>query len=170
MRNKKQQLTEKQFRTIFFIVLIIVVTVISILLALLGTRVYKNSTDDKAQQSFCDAAAYFTEFTRQCEESSRIRTASLRGELPALVISRESGKTGEITESWYFTYGGWLKNANVPEGSEVTADSGDAVMPLESVEFHMLKSNLLEIIMVTEANENAAINLYLPGNGGAADE
>ncbi len=170
MRKKKQPLTEKQLRMIFFIVLIIVVTGISILLALLGTRVYKNSADDKAQQSFCDTAAYFTGIIRQCEESSQIRTASLRGELPALVISRESDKTGEITESWYFTYNGWLKNAQVPEGSEVTTDSGDTVMPLESVEFHMLDSNLLEIIMVTEAHENAAINLYLPGNGGVSNE
>lgn len=166
MQRNKLQLTKKQIRIIFLIALAVVIMAASIILALLGSKIYKNSAAYKDQQQLYSASSYFTELIRQCEDTSDIRTATLGGKIPALVIASENDKGENTGERWIFVYDNQLKSAKAGVGDAVAPEDGDAVMPLESADFHTLRGSLLEISIITESGKSSSVNLQLTGNGG----
>lgn len=159
--------TKKQLHIAALIISAVLITVVSIMLALLGSRVYKSSVTDRSEQTLYDVSAYFTHQIRSCESSSQIRVASLGGELPALVIAPES--EGGI-ETWLFAYDGSLRETSAKPGETVYAETGRAVMPLDAVDFHLLKADLIEVTIITKTGDSATFNLYLADNGGADNE
>ena len=166
MKNTK--LTKKRINIIILICFIVITTGASIVLALLGTQVYTNATADKSQQAAYDTFAYFTGQLRKCENFSQVRTASLGGKIPALVISSEDSKTSK--ETWYFEYEGSLKKAVVPSGNTVTAESGEDIMVLNSADFRVTKPGLLEISITTENGDDITFNISFANSGGTDNE
>ncbi len=173
------------------------VLAVSLILALLGSRVYENSAADESQQELCGVTTYFTDRLRECESFSDVRTASLGGEIPALVISSEAtgsaGSNGSsiapdasdgtdgsedaaedlsdaIRETWYFVYDGQLMLTSVNSGETVSPESGEPVMDLQSANFRVLQNGLLEITVVTNRGERSAINISLADGGGGSNE
>lgn len=167
MKIKNINPTKKQLHITVLIISAVLITAVSIMLALLGTRVYRNSVADKSEQALYDASAYFTHEIRGCESSSQIRVASLGGKLPALVIA--SGEEGG-RETWLFTYDGNLCRTSAKPGESVSAETGQAVMPLEAVDFHMLRSDLIEITIISRTGDSTTLNLHLADNGGDDNE
>lgn len=167
---KSLKLSKKQMDIIVLIFLAVAVLAVSLILALLGSRVYENSSADERQQEVCTAAAYFTDRLRECESFSNVRTASLGGERPALVISDTSKASETARETWYFVYDGQLMRTSVDAGKTVSPESGEPVMALKSAAFRILQNGLLEITIVTQAGERSTVNVYIADGGGGSDE
>ena len=163
--------------TAVLIFLAVAVLAVSLILALLGSRIYENSAADEKQQHTYEALSYFAEQARKCEGSSDMRVASLKGEVPALVLTgsaaqkNSGGDTDESEkEMWYFVYDGSLKKVRTDAGTTVSPEAGTVVMPMESAGFRMLRGDLLEITVVTQDGESASINLSFADGGGGSDE
>lgn len=167
MKIKNINPTKKQLHITILVIAAVLITAVSIMLALLGTRVYRNSVADRSEQALYDASSYFTHEIRSCESSSQIRVASLGGKLPALVIA--SGEEGG-RETWFFTYDGSLRSTSAKPGESVSAETGRAIMPLEAVDFHMLKTDLIEITIIAKTGDSTTLNLHLADNGGDDNE
>lgn len=167
---KNLQFTKKQINIIVLIASAAVITVVSIALALLGTRVYTGAAADKSQKEVYDTTMYFTEQLRKCESFSGVRVAALGGKIPALVISRENSNGEKTGETWYFAYEGFLRKADVTAGKAVTAESGKAAVALTSAEFRIVQPGLLEIAIITESGENTTLNIHFANSGGDVNE
>lgn len=185
------KLTKKQIDIAILIFLGIAILAVSLILALPGSRVYGNASADEKQRNTFDAAMFFTDRLRHCESFSAVRTASVGGEIPALVITSEDGSpaaggegsadgtdekadgsnandAGE-TETWYFVFDGHLRSSAITPGDNVSPESGDIIMAMESADFRTLKDGLLEISFTTEDGISSAVNISLAGEGGGSD-
>lgn len=196
MDMKGLKLSQKQMNIAVIVILAVAIFAISLILALLGSRVYENSDADSRQRSVSDAASYFTEQLRGCESSAHVRVASLKGEIPALVITMDddspgaddgnsgaddAGSSGQADkdvardnddttlEAWYFVYDGSLHRAVINSGDTVSPASGEIIMPLHSVGFSTLRGGLVEISFVTGDGDSSTINISLAGGGDAGE-
>lgn len=146
------------------VIIICAFTLASIVLAVMGTGIYKMSTDAADSRALCNTSAYFTRIIRECEDTSAVRTASVGGSLPALVL-RADAET-DADEIWYFTYNGYLRKLPVSEGQSVSPDHGTEIMPLSSSDFVFLKDELLDISFEMENGGKSSVKLYLPDRKG----
>ncbi len=178
------KLTEKQIHTLVIAAAVAAVLGFSIILALLGINVYKNSTAENAQQSFSEATGFFTAQIRQCTDFTQIRTASLGGDIPALVITADdeasagssasdnTSDTGSSddnsadTETWIYTYDNQLRKNTAASGTNVTPESGEVVMAMQYTDFRVLQDGLLEVTLVMPDGDEHTINLSLAVRGG----
>ena len=185
------KLTKKQIDIAILIFLGIAILAVSLILALPGSRVYGNASADEKQRNTFDAAMFFTDRLRHCESFSDVRTASVGGEIPALVITSEDGspaadsegsadgtnekadgsnaKDAGETETWYFVFDGHLRSSAITPGDNVSPESGDIIMAMESADFRTLKNGLLEISITTEDGISSAVNISLADEGGGSD-
>ncbi len=192
------KLTKKQIDIAILIFLGIAILAVSLILALPGSRVYGNASADEKQRNTFDAAMFFTDRLRHCESFSDVRTASVGGEIPALVITSEDGtpaagdegnadgtdekadgtnakaggsdsKDAGETETWYFVFDGHLRSSAITPGDNVSPESGDIIMAMESADFRTLKNGLLEISFTTEDGISSAVNISLADEGGGSD-
>lgn len=158
--------TEKQLHIIFVTVIVIAVTGISAALAILGSNIYRNSAENRALQTFSDAAGFFTAEMRQCTDFSQVRTASLGGKIPALVLSVSDEANGETSEIWIYSSGGFLRMNVVAAGKNVDPESGERIMPMTAADFRVLQPGLIEITMVMKTGESHTIALSLASGTG----
>ena len=164
--KKFTNLTEKQLHIIVIAISIIAVTGISAALAILGSNIYRNSAENRSQQAVSDAAGFFTAEIRQCTDFSHVRTASLGGKLPALVLSRSDDASGEVSETWIYSNGEYLMKNDIAAGKNVDPESGEKIMPMTAADFRVLEPGLIEITMVMKTGESHTIALSL-ANGAA---
>ena len=164
--KKFMNLTEKQLHIIAVAVTVIAVMGISAALAILGSNIYKNSAENKSLQDFSDAVGFFTAEMRQCTDFSQVRTASLGGKLPALVLSKSDEASGEVSETWLYSNGGYLMKNVAAVGKNVDPESGERVMPMTTADFRVLEPGLIEITMVMKNGKSHTIALSLANGSG----
>lgn len=157
-------------RTIFIFSLSVIFVAASVAVAVLGIKIYGTATAGNYNKDLDKASEYFTEKIRSCENKDNIRTASLGGTVPALVISSETSEEDSEKETWLFVYDGYLKEVNSKKGTQISALSGKEIMPLKSLDFQILNDNLLEINMVSNEDANSVLNICMPDFGGEAGE
>lgn len=160
----------KNPRTIFILLLSLLFVAASLTIAILGMNIYGTATSGSSHQELDKAGSYIADKVRRCEDKSLIRTASLEGSLPALVIESKDSDEDEITETWLFTADGYLKELRSKKGSEISSRSGDKIAPLKALDFQISNDNLLEINMSTDEGASSALNICLPELGGGANE
>lgn len=136
----------------------------SAVLAIMGTEIYKMSTETEASRAVCDTSAYFTDIIRECEDTSSARTASIGGKIPALVLRADTEDNGD--EVWYFVYEGNLKKLITGEGQTVSPEEGIDIMPLAYADFVFITDELLDISYKMNSGEDGSVKLYLPGRKG----
>lgn len=196
MDMKGLKLSQKQMNIVVIVILAVAVFTLSLILALLGSRVYENSNADSRQRAVSDAASYFTEQLRGCENAAHVRAASLKGEVPALVVSMDDDSPGAdagnsvandvdssgqadkdmvrenddtTLEAWYFVHDGALHRTVINSGDTVSPASGEIIMPLHSAGFSILRGGLVEISFVTDDGDSSTINISLAGGGDAGE-
>lgn len=140
----------------------------SILFAVLITDIYESHAAGNTQDELRYASQYFTDIIRRCEDTSQIRTASLGGSVPALVLP-QNAQDENGREIWLFTYEGNLRKSVSAHGDTVSPESGKAVMAMESTDFSILSSGLVSITFHTENNDTMTINVYCAGSGGSGE-
>lgn len=170
MNIKTLKLTKRQRAIIVILTAAAIITAVSVMLALLGSRVYKSSADSKSTEGLCAVSQYLIHQVRSCDSSSQLRVAYLGGSLPALVISTKDSKGDSETETWFFTYNGSLCKTTAEPGSSVSETSGQAVAELETADFHITQENLLEITLINDAGDSITVNTDLTGKGGSNHE
>ena len=156
--------TRKHYVDIIFIVVLIAMFALSsVTLALLGVKVYKTASTDTSSQTLSTASLYFAQKIRQCDNGDSVRTATLNGQVPALVISSTTG--GKDLETWVYAYDGKLKEVTVTKGNKVDPSYGQDVMSLKSVDYEIVDDNLLQITMTVKDGKSSTMNLKLLGGG-----
>ena len=160
MQNKKHYAD-----IIFIIVLIGVFALSSIMLAVLGVNIYKDTATNDSKQELNTAALYFAQKVRQCDDKTAIRIDTLDDTVPALVI--ESDADGQALETWLFVYEGNLKELTSIKGSSLSAEFGQRIMPLKKADFIMAKDNLLQVTLASKT-DSATINLHMADFEGGA--
>lgn len=148
------------------VILISVFILFSVVLGAMGAGIYEISADSNAERAINEASAYFTKTIKECEDTSALRTASIEGQIPALVLNAGS-ETG-FEEVWYFAYNGEFKKIYSNKGDVISAQEGTKIMNLKSCDFILLTENLLEITFVTENGHETSMNIYLPEREGGA--
>lgn len=154
--------TRKHYVDIIFIVVLVAMFALSsVTLALLGVKVYKTASTDTSSQTLSTASLYFAQKIRQCDNGDSVRTATLSGKVPALVVSSTAG--GKNLETWVYVHDGNLKEVTVTKGNKVNPSFGQDVMSLKSVDFEIVDDELLQITMTVKGNKSSTMNLDLLG-------
>ena len=138
----------------------------SIMLAVLGINIYKNTALSDSRQELDTAALYFAQKIRQCDDKSAIHIETLDDTVQALVI--ESAEDEQTIETWLFVYEGELKEINAVGGSNISTKFGQQITPLKSAGFSMPNNDLLKINLKAKGNRASTINLYLDNSDGGA--
>ena len=116
-----KHLIKKHINKIFIAVLAAAFITTAALTAVLGVNIYSIASSGDMPSSPDSAVSYITEKVRECEDKSNLRTATLGGSIPALVISSDTEENSRDT--WIYVYDGYLREIN-PTGTKVEF-SGD---------------------------------------------
>ena len=128
----------------------------AIVLVVLGANVYEKTVSEN-QQAFQTrtASLYFSQKIHQADSRGAVSLTSLKTGQQALVLSRQD------YETWIFVSGGSLREATVKQGSPVTENFGQPVLPLKSLEFRLLGSDLLQITAVSAKGFCSRLNVLV---------
>ena len=116
-----KHLIKKHINKIFIAVLAAAFITTAALTAVLGVNIYSIASSGDMTSSPDSAVSYITEKVRECEDKSNLRTATLGGSIPALVISSDTEENSRDT--WIYVYDGYLK--------ELTANATQMYPPLQ---------------------------------------
>ena len=147
------------------IIIICAFILFSSVLAALCTGIYRIDSAVGASRELRDVYMYFASMIRSCEDLSSVRTASVGGEIPALVF--RTGSDDNVSETWYFTYDGQLQKIRTDEGAAVSPEEGTGIMELQNCDFTFITDDLLEISFETQNGQSASVNICLTGREGA---
>lgn len=132
----------------------------SAILAIMGTEIYKMSIETETSRAICNTSTYFTEVIKACEDTSSVRTASIGGKIPSLVLRAGTEDNGD--EIWYFVYDGHLKKLITCEGQAISPEEGNDIMELSYAEFVFITDELLDISYEMKNGDNGSVKIYLP--------
>ena len=149
---------------IFIIVLTAVFALSSMMLAILGVNVYKETAAADSGQELNTACLYFAQKVRQCENKSAVRIASLEDNIPALVL--ESEAEGKALETWIFVYDGLMKEVVSLKGNDVSAAYGQEIGSMQKAFFELRDDGLLKVGLKARDGAQTSIALYIPGQQG----
>lgn len=157
---------------IFVAALAATFTAAAVVAAALGVSIYGIASSGDMTSSPDSAVSYITEKVRECEDKSDIRTASLGGSIPALVISSDTD--GKTRDTWIFAYDGYLKELTADRDTSVSAVSGENIAPIQGADFSILSvssgDSLLQTDMTGSDGKPVSFCISLYGNGGSSDE
>lgn len=141
--------------------------------AALGVNIYGIVSSGDMISSPGSAVSYITEKVRECEDKSNIRTASLQGSVPALVISAEN-ESENTRDTWIFAHDGYLKELTANHDTTVSAFSGKNIVPLRGIDFSLVsvsaEDSILQIDMTDKNGDMLSFCINLYGNGGAGND
>lgn len=129
----------------------------SVGLGVSGAHIYNTVKLNDARQELSDASDYFSDIIRKAD-GNYIRTASIGGNVPALVI--ESYRNGKSYETWYFTHNDHLKKVKAEKGSPVTVEEGDNIMDLAHMDVTFLQDDLLELRLTSTDGTSGTFNIH----------
>lgn len=145
-------------KIIFIVLIMLIFLIASLVAAALGVNIYETVSANTSKQKLTDAAQYIADEIRK-SDGSAIRTASVGGNTPALVMN--TYKNGENVEVWFFADDGFLKRAIVEKGTAVKKNKSKDIVALTYADFVMLADDLLEIRLTSE-EDICVTNLFLP--------
>lgn len=156
---------KKHFIDILFIILLIgIFALSSVMLTILGVKAYRSSATDNSSQSANNAALFFAQKIRQCEDKSTIKIQKLQNTY-ALTMEADSEK-GTVT-TWLFVYGGYLRELTSIDSMSASAEFGQQLLPMKSADFRIKNDNLLQVTLTEKDNSKSDIKLYLYNKGGS---
>jgi len=144
-------------RKIFISVLAVIFILTSIGLGILSVHIYDTVKFNDSRQELSDASGYFSDIIRR-SDGCHIRTASIGGSIPALVI--ESYHNGRYYENWYYTHNDKLKTVKAEKGQAVTAGSGDDIMSLAHMDVVFLQEDLIEFRLISTHDTTETFNIH----------
>lgn len=133
--------------------------IISVFLGVMASKVYEVNTSAASLHETDKIITYFTDTIKQNEHVSEVRAASVNRQLPALVMQQNIG--GEISEIWLFVYDGDLRMTEKTVDSPIVPEDSKEILPLESADFIMLESDLLEITFTTTDGDTETFNIHI---------
>lgn len=150
---------EKRRHTIdilFIVILIGAFAISSIALIVLGANVYQKTVSDN-QQSYQvrTASLYFDQKLHQADNGEAISLEPMETGQQALVLSDTD------YETWIFLSDGQLREATVKKGTNVTSGFGQPVLDLSSLEFTLIREDLLQVNAVSDEGNRSQINILL---------
>lgn len=163
-----KHLIKKHINKIFIAVLAAAFITTAALTAVLGVNIYSIASSGDMTSSPDSAVSYITEKVRECEDKSNLRTATLGGSIPALVISSDTEENSRDT--WIYVYDGYLKELTAKRDANVSAASGKNIAALQGVDFSLAPASsgnsLLQIDMTGRDSTPLSFCINLYGNGG----
>lgn len=146
------------------IIIICAFVLASVLFAISGTEIYKMNVESETSRTLCETSEYFTDIIRECKDTSAVRTASIGGKIPALILRADrSNSSGEI---WYFVYNGYLKKLLICEGQSVSPEKGTDIMSMNYADFSFVTDELLDIYYELPNGEKTSVKICLPDRKG----
>lgn len=143
---------------IFIILIMSIFLIASLVAAALSVNIYETVSANTSKQKLTDASQSIINEIRK-SDGSAIRTASVGGDTPALVMT--TYRNGENVEIWFFADDGFLKRAIVEKGTAVKKSKSKNITALTYADFVMLADDLLEIRLTSE-DDSCVTNLFLP--------
>ena len=144
-------------KTLIIAVISAVFILTSIGLGVSGVHIYDTVKLNDSRQELSDASGYFSDIVRKAD-GNYIRTASIGGSVPALVI--ESYHNGQSYETWYFTYDDHLKKIRAEKGAPVTLEEGDDIMALAHMDVSLLQDDLLELRLTSTDGTSGTFSIH----------
>lgn len=151
-------------RIIFIIAIMSIFLIVSLIAAALSVNIYETVGANSSRDKLTEASQYIVDEIRK-SDGSAVRTASVGGDTPALVMS--TYKNGTDYETWFFADNGFLKKLTVQKGTAVKKNKGDSIAALTYADFVMLSDDLVEIRLTSE-DDVCVTNLFLPHYEGGA--
>ena len=150
-------------RNVLIVLIAAAFALASLIIGMLSVNIYETVGANTSRQELSYASGYIGDKIRT-SDGNVIRTASLEGETPALVM--ESYEEGVTYETWFFAAGGFLKELTVVKGDPVSAGQGDNIIVLKSADFAKLSDYLLEIRLVSTESDTCIVNYHVPPYSG----
>lgn len=132
--------------------------------ALLGADIYKTVSSSDMLTADDSARSYIARSISSCEDKSGIRTATLGGSQPALVIPDGDGR-----ETWVYADDGYLTCISAASSEDVTSvppGKEKRIAPLAGIDFGLTGSGLLTIDMTADDGRDISFCIDLYGYGG----
>ncbi len=150
---------QKRLADILFVIFLFsLYLVCTLTLCIIGINVYQKTINDSdSNYNVRTSVLYITEKSRQNLSSEGIRTDEVNG-TSALVLSQEI--EGAIYDTWMYVENGYLCEAFMPAGSEVIANIGQKIMPLQELEVSVDENNVLTISVTDENGESYFSNIF----------
>lgn len=145
-------------KIIFIILIMLIFLIASLVAAAVSVNIYEMVSANTSKQKLTDASQSIVNEIRK-SDGSDIRTASVGGDTPALVMT--TYQNGENVEIWFFADEGFLKRAIVEKGTAVKKNKSKNLVALTYADFVMLADDLLEIRLTSE-DDVCVTNLFLP--------
>jgi len=150
--------SKNTLRTIFIISAAAIFILLTVLLSNISINVYETVKQNDSRQEISDVMEYFSKVLSRCD-GNNIRTDILDDGSSALVIQDYKG--GQVIETWIFTHRGKLKKFTADEETPVSAKDADKIMKLESINFMLTDTNLLEVKYITSDQIVRYSNFYI---------
>ncbi len=145
-------------KIIFMMLIMSIFLIVSLVAAALSVNIYEIASANTSKQKLTDASQSIASEIRK-SDGSAIRTASVGGDTPALVMT--TYRNGESVEIWLYADDGILKKAVVEKGTAVKKNKSKNIVALTYADFVMLADDLLEIRLTSE-DDTCITNLFLP--------
>lgn len=141
------------------VLLVFCVLALSLLMTLLmGARIYRSITA-RAEQAGDNrtVSQYVTNRIRQADSADRIRVEDFEG-VDALVIREIVNNTAYLTR--IYCYDGWLYELFTAEGSGLSPEDGEQLIPVQGISFS-LEDRLLTARIVHSDGSDQTLMLHL---------
>lgn len=158
-------------RTIFITAMTLFFIIASTITAGLGVNIYCTTTSDDSEDHLNDASRYLSDAVRRCENKENIRLATLKGTIPAIVITaqRDNSDTTD-TEHWIYTYDGYFMEKEKKKETALSPSSGEKLFPMKSTDFQILNDDLLEVNLISEKGSSYSFLINIAETGGIGNE
>ncbi len=143
---------------LFVITLFCLYLVCTLTLCIIGINVYqKTINDSESNYNVRTSVLYITEKSRQNLSEQSIRIDEVNGS-SALVLSQTI--EGSVYDTWMYVEDGYLCEVLMPQGSEVIADIGQKIMPMDTLELSIDENSVLTIGVKDSKGESYYSNIY----------
>lgn len=149
--------------TVFAWLLFAMFAALSVLLVLLGARIYAKSASDLNAVDTPVILSYLTEKMRGCRELEEIRIQ----EGNCLVLPADTPEGGYVT--WIYVEDGCLKEALMPLGREPVAGAGSVIAQVQEFELKELENGLLRFQVVDQTGSEGYRYYAISSQGQAAE-
>lgn len=152
METKRRHTSDLLFGLGLFCLFVIT----SLLLVLLGSRVYQNvNTQMDRNYDLRTSLVYITQKVRQCE-GGELRLDAVAGQ-DALVLTSAEGAV--LYETWIFCGNGQLREVTVQPGIAVNPTDGQQIMELDTLQLQLTAPGLLQVSITGAYGQQGATSV-----------
>lgn len=151
---------------LFTLALFCVFAASSLMVVLIGARVYQNTADSMGENfDTRTSLTYVTTKIHQNDTAGAVRVTHL-GDRPALVLRQTYGSS--VYENWIYCYDGKLREVLIAQGSSFDPATGQAIMDLQDFTVERPGGNLLRLHVTDLSGRETSLTVSL--RCGALDE